>query len=290
MRSLWCCLRWLVLLLPLPTLLWALTTSPSGGNGSSASVSSDSCRIESVLPRVESRAKEFVDNVNQFTATEILERARLGRDGKQWATARTKTHYVAEIRRRTSGVFEVNEYRSRIQGPVAFDEYIEADVAPALSLVFHPSHAEEFDMACDGPADWYGHSTWQIQFQQRLDRPATMSALQVRQSYFDVLLKGTAWIDRENYQVLHLEADLLRPIPKIRLSALHQSVDYKPVTFTRSGITMWLPWRAEITADFRGKILLERHTYSEFRLFWVDTAWKAGQPNAPSDERGEERP
>jgi hypothetical protein len=150
-------------------------------------------------------------------------------------------------------------------------------------LVFHPVYMQEFAITCAGPADWLGYNTWRVDFRQRLDRPSSMSALELGTTEYPLLLKGSAWIDRKNYQIVHMETDLLRPIPDIKLKTLHQSVDYGPVTFVGSAATLWLPQTAEVTADFRGKRLAERHTYSKFQIFSVNTQEKLKLPPEPSN-------
>jgi hypothetical protein len=272
---------WLALLLLLPALLWAQAAPPTDGDSSLAS--SSPCQISGVLPQVTLHVREFVENVNRFTAREVLERERLNNHGKVEEQAHGRSNYVAAIQEVKPGVFEVLEYRRETQELRNFDGTIEANVAPALALIFHPSHVEEFSMTCEGPADWHGHSTWQIHFQQRMDRPATMSEFDIGNSYFPILLKGSAWIDCDSYQILHLETNLLQPIPEVRLDMLHQSVDYGPVSFPQRDTTLWLPSVAEVTAQFRGRRLLERHIYSEFQLFSIDTRQKIGKPSDSSD-------
>jgi hypothetical protein len=224
-----------------------------------------------------SQVKELVENVNRVTATEVLERERLDRKGRLKDKVSGRTHYVATIRQMGTGIPTVEEHRDETRLR-SFDGAIEAVGIPALFLIFHPYHFEEFDMTCEGPADWHAHSTWQVHFQQRLDKPATMIGFRDGKSDFRIFLKGTAWIDRDTYQLLHIEADLLGAIPAIGLNVLHQSVDYEPVTFSKNGRTLWLPWKADVTADLNGRRLAERHTYKEFRLFWVDTTQKISEP------------
>lgn len=281
-------MRWLCsffFLLPfqfVPVALWA-QASPHDGLSHLVSNPSNPCRIDELLPRVTSHSQEFVENLSRFTATELLERDRLNREGKLRDRERSKGHYVVTVRQMETGLVDVEEYRTGTPAGTNFDEYITADAAPTLILIFHPSHVGAFDMTCDGPLDWHGRSTWQIHFQQRLDRPATMSALQIGTLSFLLLLKGSAWIDCDTAQILHLETDLMEPIPKIKLETLHQSVDFAPVTFSKNATTLWLPWEADVTARFKRKGLAERHTYSDFRLFSVETVQKIGKPAVPSN-------
>jgi hypothetical protein len=142
---------------------------------------------------------------------------------------------------------------------------------------------EEFAMTCEGLTDWRRHNTWRIHFEQRLDRPATMCGLQVGTRYFTVLFRGYAWIDKETFQIVHMETDLLRPIPELRLDMDHQSVDYRSVALSERDTSLWLPEVAEITVDFKGKRLVERHTFSNYRVFFVETGQRIGKPKDLSD-------
>jgi hypothetical protein len=256
----------------------------SGGRGSSRSNSNSSCRLEDLLPQVTSHVKEFVDNVNRFSATEVLEQERLDRQGKLQEKAHSKSNYIATVQEGKKGVFWVDEFRNETYGASNFKGSIAGTgVAPALALIFHPSHLEEFNMTCEGFADWQGQSVWHVSFEQRLDRPATLCTLKVGTALFDMRLKGFALIGSDNYQILHVETNLLQPIPEISLDVDHMSVDYGPVAFTERKISIWLPQVTEITVNYRGKHLIERLTYSNYRLFLVDTGQKIAEPkNSPN--------
>ena len=271
------CFLLLLVLQLFPTVLRAQNSFPTE-SASSLEWSSAPCPIESVLPQVASHVEEFVDNENRFTAKEVIDRERFDHNGNVRGKMRTRANYVIVVQRMKAGWFSVDEYRNEVHGMESSPEYLEANITSTLNLIFHPAHLEEFNMSCEGPSEWHGHRSWRIRFEQRLDRQATMSVLQVGSHYYTLLLKGLALIDSDNYQILHLETDLLKPVPAIKLVALHQSVEYEPVTFFKNDSTMYLPWQASVLADFKGKRLLERHSYSDFRLFAVDTEQKIGKP------------
>jgi len=277
MRSTHIHLLLLLILQLAPTLLRAQNSLPIGTAGA-VEWNSAPCPIETVLPQVASRVEEFVDNENRFTAKEVIDRERFDHNGNVRGKMRTRANYVIVVQRMKAGWFSVDEYRNEVHGIESSPEYLEANITSTLNLIFHPTHLEEFNMSCEGPSEWHGHRSWRIRFEQRLDRQATMSVLQVGSHYYTLLLKGLALIDSDNYQILHLETDLLKPVPAIKLVALHQSVEYQPVTFFKNDSTMYLPWQASVLADFKGKRLLERHSYSDFRLFAVDTEQKIGKP------------
>jgi len=253
------------------------SAAPKDGDVSTAN---GSCQLDDVLPRVTRHVEEFVGDVDRFTAQEVLVHKLFDRDGSLKGTAESRSNYIATIEKGQSGFFSVTEYRGDMQG-TRLEGAIRANVAAALVLVFHSSYIEEFTITCAGPADWLGYNTWRVDFRQRMDRPATMSALELGNKEYTLLLKGSAWIDRNNYQIVHMETDLLQSIPDIRLKMLHQSVDYGPVTFAGGAATLWLPQTAEVRADFRGKRLGERHTYSKFQIFSVNTEQKFKLPPEP---------
>jgi hypothetical protein len=283
MRSLHYLLLLLMLLLT-PTLLTAQNSLPSD-TLSAAEWDPETCPIHSVLPKVSSRVEEFVENENRFTAKEVIDRERFDHNGNVRGKMRTHANYVIVVQRSKTGWFSVDEYRNEVHGSESSPEYLEANITSTLSLIFHPAHMEEFEMSCEGPSEWHGHRTWRIHFEQRADRQATMSVLMVGSHYYTLLLKGLALVDGDTYQILHLETDLLKPVPAIKLVALHQSVDYEPITFFKNNSTMYLPLQASVLADFKGRRLLERHNYSDFRLFAVDTEQKIGKPTAKRASR-----
>jgi hypothetical protein len=252
---------------------------PNLGDRSSELTSTSPCRIEDVLPQLASHVKAFVESMNQFAATEIIERERLDRDGNPKMHVSSRSDYVATIRNLGAGNYQVTEFRGQTQGVRSFEGDLAASGSPALALIFHPTHLEEFDMRCAGRTTWRGHDAWEIRFRQRTDRPTSIGGFMMGHREFDILLKGSAWIDSANYQLVHLETDLLQPIPEAKLDMLHQSIDYGPVTFAARNTTLWLPQVAEITADFRGRRLRDRHTFSDFQLFAIDTGQKIGAPN-----------
>jgi len=238
-----------------------------------------SCPLQEVLGRASKRLEEFVENVNRITATEVLEHQRLNKNGKILEKERHQFNYVAVIEEVGPGALNVDEYRDGAVGANAgFPHDIASVGMPSLAMIFHPYHLTEFEMSCQRRGVWQEHSVWLVDFRQRKDRPARISSLRSGFKAFPVLLKGTAWIDTENYQILHLETDLLEPILQAKLLTEHQALDYGPVQFADRKISMWLPLQAEIYLDSGGRRFRHRHTYSRYQVFSVDVGQKIGSP------------
>jgi VWFA-related protein len=258
-----------------------ITAVPLGpGDPSEAPVAGPPCKIEEVLPKLAKNAREFVEDMNHFTATELLERERLDRNGNAHVLARMQSDYVVAIENQRDG-YTVSEYRKAPQGAQQFAGGITANGTPALALIFHSTHWEEFDMSCGNLVNLRGHHAWQIHFRQRKDRPATIATFRDGPREFPMLLSGTAWVDSSNYHLVHLDADLLQPISEEKLTFLHHSIDYDAVPFSARHTTLWLPKLADVTAEFNGQRLREKRSYSDFTLFAVETGQKIAAPKQP---------
>jgi len=238
------------------------------------------CSLDDVLPHVTANSREFVDNVNRITAKEIVKLERRRGNGKLEDTVQIKANYVANIQLRDSRYFSVDEYRD---GQLHEGGFIEAIGSTTLVLVFHPIHLDEFDITCKGLGIWHGTPAYLLNFQQRPDRPNTMSEVITRAGTYPVSLKGTAWVDATTFQVVHLETDLLNPIPELFLDFEHQSLDYGPVAFAARHVSLWLPQSVDINVHLSGKQFNARHLYSNYQLFVIDTGQKIAKPKDVSN-------
>jgi hypothetical protein len=238
------------------------------------------CSADEIIPRVSANVQEFVESINRITAMEFMNFERRNSKGRLEEAANNKVNYVAIIHPLDNGFLSVDEYRNGSPGMSGFSGHIASTGSVALVLIFHPVHVNEFAMSCKGLLAWHNVPAYEITFQQRLDRPNTMSEFRAANTSYAILLKGTAFVDPETFQVLHLDTDLMKPIPEVLLDAEHQSIDYGPVAFVTHNDNLWLPQVADITVHFRHKQFSERHSYTDYRLFTVDTGQKIGKPGA----------
>jgi hypothetical protein len=103
------------------------------------------------------------------------------------------------------------------------------------------------------------------------------------QSY-PVKLKGRAWINPDKFQIVRIEAEMVRPMPEILLLSEHQIVDYGPVPFPRKQLSLWLPKSVDIYFDFRKHRYHRRHSFDHYMLYSIDSVEKRKEPVAtPAD-------
>jgi hypothetical protein len=233
------------------------------------------CPTQQVLKGVGARMKEFVSNLEKFTATEELEHH--GMDAKKELEKR-RFDYVVTVSANDWGTFTLSEFRNGSTDIAQFPAGVATLGLPALALLFHPVMAEDFQFACEGLGQSDGKPAWQVHFAQRTDRPVRIRSYRVGLNSFSVSLEGRAWIDPGNYQVERLEAELEKPIAEIGLTNEHTIIKYLPIEFHSRKVQIWLPQEAATYVERKGRRYYRRFVYSDFRLFNVDAAQNIQPP------------
>jgi tetratricopeptide (TPR) repeat protein len=243
---------------------------------------SPGCNLNEVLPRIEGRVQEFVENVQKFTATQVTLYERLNGAGKVLRSERWTDDYTVSIGAPTPAMLEVREYQNSHLNSGAAPPGVVTRGLPALLLIFHPIYAGDYSMSCEGSISINGQSAWEIRFRQRNDKPSRIRSYTVGTTgrAYPVDLAGRAWFTASTYQVIRLEADLARKIPEIQLTLDHATAEYGPVHFQSRGIDIWLPQTVELMSERRGKRFHERITFSDYLLFAIDNRQKISTPKA----------
>jgi tetratricopeptide (TPR) repeat protein len=243
-----------------------------------------SCQLNDVIQATGDRVRELVENVDRFTATEKVEHFSLSPLGLQISRETRKFDYMVEIRPFGAHDLDVQEYRNGSVSAQQFPGHIGTIGLPTVALVFHPDYQEKYEFVCEGRGAWRGKPAWMVHFQQRTDRKSAMLVYRVGGKSFAVGLKGRAWIDTVNSQILAIETDTMRPVPEIRLMRDHQLIEYGPVDFRNDTLHLWLPKSADWYSSLSGQRYHRRHTFSHFLLFSVDDQQKIGKPKEPVEQ------
>lgn len=242
-----------------------------------------SCSEQQVLGEVGRRLGELVDNISQFDAIEEVVHEEHDRQGRPRLSSKKKFTYLATISRPRPNVLKIDEERQSLSvvGGSGFPGGIATLGLPSLVFAFHPSMRDSFVIACEGLGEWQGQPTWVLHFRQREFSPSYLQAYNIGGQSHAVALMGRAWVDAGTFQILHMEAGLVRSMPSIQLLKHHQAVDYGLVTFKQQAL--WLPKKAELYFHFRGHRYYRRHTFENYRMFAVDVTEKVKLPTPQED-------
>jgi hypothetical protein len=86
-----------------------------------------------------------------------------------------------------------------------------------------------------------------------------------------ILEQGLAWIDPESYQISRMRTDLLAPRSDVGLHELTTSIAFDRVHFSEASQTLWLPREVVVTIKWEVSVFRNRHRYSGYRLFSVQS-------------------
>jgi tetratricopeptide (TPR) repeat protein len=249
-----------------------------------------------ILQTAANPSKQLLDSLSQFSAIEHLVHENISPQGTPRNRQTRQFNYVVSISEPAQGSLIIQEYRDSAGGELDMPDKITTTGLPVLAIAFHPLFRDDFDMRCEGLGDWNGQPAWLVHFQQIEEKPSRLRRYVVSGNNYPVRLKGRAWIQADNLQIVHLETDLVRGIPEIYLMTEHTSVTYGPVQFKRRGADLWLPQNAELYVHFAKRRFHRSETFDHFMLFATDAVDKATLPKTgssqipPAAPRAESRP
>ena len=240
------------------------------------------CPIEQVLKGARQRVKDLLDNLDRFTATEVVDSSEIGKDGRASRSLKYTFNYLAAASLARDGDLRFDESREQIGKFNSTPIPIRTVGLAVGAAIFHPLRFDDFEIKCEGLGEWHDKPAWQLRFEQSPDKPPRFQAVLVDGHWFDVKLKGRAWIAMETSQIEHIDFDLLEAISQIRLQTEHMSLDYHAVDFPKRNLQLWLPQSVSFYIDINGHRFLNRHQLSNYLLFAVDTSQEIKPPHEPT--------
>jgi VWFA-related protein len=247
-------------------------------------IASAPCNLSKVLEQAGARADQLVTNLQNFTAEENIEYRVLGSMGLVLDGGKGTFDYTVDFEQSHGGL-EVRESRMPERGSRDFPASSQDVGLPDMALIFLPNFQKDYEMNCEGAAEWNGETAWVVHFQQRKDRPSHTASFSVRGVAYPAELKGRAWIAQDSSvdsgEVLHLETSLMKAIPAANVRQMYLSIDYAPVQFRTENARVWLPQAVAAYDDFGDHRAMIHHSFTNFLLFSVRTDQSVEKPKAP---------
>ncbi len=263
-----------------PAKLKGLNWTPPNVDAALRSIASNPpCDVAKVLQEASAHALELTTNLENFSAEEQIQYERLDQTAIPEENDSGVFDYVFAFEQNGAGRSS-REYRTPTKGGHSFPASGQDTGQVALALIFHPHMQSDYDMSCEGLDKWKGQLAWVIRFQQRKDKPRRTLQFRTEAGSYAAMLKGRAWISMESGQVLHLETNLMQDIPPMDLRRSAISVDYAPVEIQSRKLELWLPERIEAYWEIGGRRIILYHTFSNFRVFSVDTEQNIEKPKS----------
>lgn len=234
------------------------------------------CELPQVLDQGAARAKDMIDNLENFTATETIAYEFFDQMGDLQDGGRGTFDYLVVLGQ--GGGTAIEETRTPTKGSRAFPASSQDTALPEIALIFSARFQADYAMRCEGSGNWNGTPAWVVRFDQRKDRPAETLTFQGRTAVYHGQLKGRAWIKQGTGEVMHLETSLMEAVPMMHVKNWYLRVDYAPVQFHSKDVTIWLPKSVNAYCQFeQGRTIID-HDFANFMLFSVNTQQQIAKP------------
>jgi hypothetical protein len=122
-----------------------------------------------------------------------------------------------------------------------------------------------------------------IAFAQKPDEPTTVGTIMTPNGVKILLYQGLVWIDAQTYQVLRMKSDLLAPRTDIWLDRQTTDIEFQEVRFSDER-TLWLPREVRVEAAYLHMMYRNRHRYSDYKRFTVDSKDEIKRPVVPPEK------
>ena len=243
-----------------------------------------SCSLEDVLRETQQQVLKHLEDLEKFSATERIEHQFLDASGVWTDPVSRDFNYLIFVQHtKTLPYYFVEDRLADGSQNSSLTEFEARGLVFLGFLVINPVFSKDFEFACEGLGSWNGKPAWQLHFVQRPNVPSRIHSWTYKQRDYAIPVKGRMWVGANNYTVLHLETSLRETVPGLGLDREQLIVDYGPVHFQSGTTELWLPSRAEMYFDLRGRRYHYKHALTNYLLFDVETKNKVKAPAVPPE-------
>jgi hypothetical protein len=244
----------------------------------------DQKQLGSILDGVGAKILEMTKSFPNTSSLEEIHQEKLGHKGKVSNTQDQKFRYLCMVPHQAWGPGFM-EYRADLSGNEASvkgltEGFMLTKGFTSAGFIFHPTYRAESNFRYLGRQKVNNRSTFVVAFAQIPGKAHFSGKFRQENTTVTTLSQGLAWIDSSTYEIIRLHTDLLTPLPELRLEGEATNIDFKEVHFKTLGGVLWLPDEVTVTLDWNGRVLRNRHEYSDFKIFNVDATEKIGTVKA----------
>jgi hypothetical protein len=238
--------------------------------------------LDSILSSVGKTVEAFFANLPNTSSLEQVHEERLRGKKKVSSSLDQQFRYLCFTPAKAFGPgFE--EYRSDLAGSQAGlvglgDGYMLTAGFASASLIFHPAYQPQADFRYLGRQKVDGRDAYVVAFAQQPAKARVNGTFNYRLISMTTFSQGLAWIVSENYQIIRLRTDLLKPLLEVKLEKMTTDITYGEMHFKGVATGFWVPTEVTVAVDWNGRHLRNEHRYSKFKVFNVQATDKQGKP------------
>jgi len=138
-------------------------------------------------------------------------------------------------------------------------------------VLFYPSNRAESTFRYLGRQKINRRNTLVVAFSQKPGFVRSPGEVRLEGRSIPILHQGVAWVDASDFRIVRLRTDLTSPLPDIQLRSLTAEVQFAETQVAGVTSSLWLPREVVVTSDVNGLTSRDRHAYSNYRAYGVQT-------------------
>ncbi len=119
-----------------------------------------------------------------------------------------------------------------------------------------------------------------IAFAQKPESADLLGRITTEETAYPLLFQGLAWVDPDTHQIVRMRVGLLAPRPDLGLYRQDTEIWFREIRFDDVKRGVWLPHEVVVNIEYKNRMFRNRHRYSDYRLFTVETYEKRERPAA----------
>jgi len=240
----------------------------------------DQAELPQLLRKTGESVAALIRDIPNTTSKEQVRRERLRNNGSVDSASDQNYNYL--VLPGKTGLWE--ETRTDSKGRPLLAESISGSFFltsgfAGLAILFHPEYQEASRFRLLG-RQHAESNPYVIAFAQKPEdgRPTGIFETPLMLMPAHIMHQGLAWVDPRTHQILRMRIDLLAPRKDVLLARQTTEIWFQEVRFQDSPHPFWLPREVLVTVEWNSQTYRNRHRYSEYLVFSVESRDKLEQP------------
>jgi VWFA-related protein len=246
-------------------------------------------QLEPLLKKVGENVKRFFRDFSNASAKEEVEKTKAYHLSIKYPYLRESQKFeeyrylILPGKTETSWIEDRTDQKNRPARAEASEGFIMSSGYAAYSLYLHPSRQSHSLFRYLG-REAKKPRAHVIAFAQKPESGDFLGQFREEDSKRAIrfLVQGFIWVDPDNYQILRMFTTMLSTESPTKLRETKTDIFYSKVAFDNAAQEFWVPREIYVEWELPDCRYANRHKYSDYHFFAVQSDYRIGQPEANS--------
>ncbi len=242
----------------------------------------DQQQLPTILSKVGTGVDQAYQNLTSVAADEEITQQQYGYDSRVKATLRHQFSYLIiashELANGTLREYRTGPRMRSVESRGVGEGFAFTKDFASMWVLFYPGNQSTTNFRFLGQQASDGRNLYVLCFAERPGGAVVTGRLDAQGRSALLLYQGVAWIDATSFRIVRMRLDLLEPRLDVALERQTTEIRFGEVRIPQAAAALWLPQEVTLTTVYNGQLFRNRHVYSNFRLFVVNSEIKPTEP------------